>query len=514
MLLARRESGSLASSSVTSVDPETQWRGRRDTTRRRFSVLVVVSLLLHLGLTPWGSLLGLASWLPDPDDELPPEEALTAIPVDLLTDPRAVPEPAPPPKPLPPPDPKPPPPPPPKPPEPPGPPEPTPPPTPETEKPPEPEPPREEPKPPEANDPKEPIGDPVALSGAAGKVADSNANVRLVLYADTIRDHRLGPRVGRLLQNTPQWKDFFGPAGVDPVKDIDRVLIAGPQLRDSSNVVAVVQHSLPQKRIEEGLGALIARGGGEWVEGGRSKMARTRADRAERLIVLPSKGVVAVVPPSAEASAKKLGRETRFPAGPPGVAMQAYVVTPWRALKGLPVSVPKSIEWVRVEVRPREDGGATARLVAEDESPDQASKHAAEIEHMLRGAADLLANANLGAAIGNWMFGGKKKKAVERIEVTAEEKRIVGTIEVNADQLTSIIQLVEGLADHQALVAEERRQEREAEQRAKRENEPPKSVQTVEVKAAPEPERTPAETRAKEPDPAARPLEPAPPPAE
>ncbi len=501
MLLPPEESGSLAILSVTSVDPETQWRGRRDTTRRRFSVLVAVSVLLHLSLTPWASLLGLAKWLPETDDA-PPEEALNSIPVDLIADARA-PEPAPPPKPLPPPDPKPPPPPPPKPPEPPEPPEPAPPePAPKAAEPepPKPEPPEEKPEPAE---PQESIGDPVALSGSAGKIADSNANVRLLLYADAIREHRLGPRIGKLLQSTPQWKDFFGPAGIDPIKDIDRVLIAGPQLRDSSNVVAAVQHSLPQERLVSGLDALIARGGGEWVEGSKTKMARTKADRAERLIVIPSKNVVAIMPPSLEKSARTLNKKTSLPPGAPGVAMVAYIKTPWRALMGLPVAVPKSIEWVRVEVRPSDDGGAIAHLIAEDESPEVAKSHAAEIGHMLRGAADLLAQANIGNAISSWLTGSKKSKAIERIEVTSDGKRIVGTIEANRDQLTSIIQLVEGLVDYQSQAAEHRKRERE---NAKREKEAASASSAGAGVKATQPAPS-SDARAKEPDGASHPPE-------
>src|SRR6188768_370705 len=76
--------------------------------------------------------------------------------------------------------------------------------------------------------------DPMALAGKVARVADSNANVRLFIFADVIRNHPLGPRVGALLKRTPQWNDFFGTTDIDPIRDVDRVLIAGPQLRNSS----------------------------------------------------------------------------------------------------------------------------------------------------------------------------------------------------------------------------------------------------------------------------------------
>lgn len=421
------------------MDVRTQWRGRRDTATWRFRVLLLLSGVLHVTLTPWAGLWGLARWLPPSDWEALPEDPINAIPVDLVAD---RPEPLPP-KPAPR--------------------EPAAPPPPATEAedrdapkaaepapaepapaepaPAEPEPAEPPPVPPNENGA---IGDPVALSGSAGKIADANANVRLLLYTDRIRDHVLGRRIGQLLRGTPQWRDFFGPAQVDPIRDIDRVLIAGPQLRDSSNVVAVVRHSLPEERIHAGLEGLIARGGGEWVEGD-VKMARARADRAERLFVLPAPGIVAVVPPSAEASARGMGRDVRFAAGPEGVAVQAYIVTPWRVFLGLPVQVPPSIEWARLELRPRPDGGATLRLMAQDESPEAAARSAREIELLLRNAMKLLSGVQeVFASLRSWMTGKAEARAFDNVQVHAEDRKIVGTVELSLDQLVLIADFLEG----------------------------------------------------------------------
>lgn len=411
---------------MTHVDAETQWRGRQDTGRWRLGALLALSGALHLVFTPWGALWGLARWLPDWQVELPPEEPVNAIPVDIIADrpnPPAAPEP----------------------------PEPEPaasskPPDSDLEdpaapKPPPPEPQEAPPEPPAPPPPPEPapedhgIGDPVALSGSAGKIADANANVRLMLYTDRIRQHALGRRIGRLLQATPQWRDFFGPAQVDPIRDIDRVLIAGPQLRDSSNVVAVVQHSLSDERMEQGLDALVARGGGEWLEG-KSKMARTTADRAERLIVLPAPGVVAVVPPSAEKSARSLGKDTRFADPPDGVALQAYLVTPWRVFLGLPVQIPKSIEWVRIEVQPRADGGASVRLVAQDASKEEAQRNAREIEQLIRAAAEL-------RFVSPLLRRALPRDLIEKVSMQADGEQILGTLDLSARQLESIADLAD-----------------------------------------------------------------------
>ncbi len=413
------------------VDTETQWRGRRDTRTRRLIGLLAVSALLHAFLTPWPALLGLVGWLTPFEPEGPKEE-VNAIPVEIL--PAETPEP--PPEPAEPVEDS----------------EPEPEPVEEATQP-EPPPPEPEPaKPPETPKPTPPpeakteddggIGDPVALSGTAGDIADANANVRLMLYNEEVRKHPLGARIGQLLSHTPQWRDFFGPAQIDPIRDIDRVLVAGPQLRDSSNVVAVVAHHLPEERIARGLEALVNKGGGEWLAG-KAKVARARADRAERLFVIPGDGLVAVVPPSAEKAALALGPETQFPPGPPGVAVQAYLITPWRVFIGLPISVPKSIQWVRIEVRPTDDGGGVARIVAQDASEEDAEKNALALERLIQAATEVdFGELGPMGAVASFMFGSKKHKVIEKVSLRGESDRIVGTIAATGKQLSALADLL------------------------------------------------------------------------
>jgi hypothetical protein len=192
---------------LANVDAQPNWRGQPDTTHRRLLWLVLVSLLLHVPMTPLIALLGLLGSLADPDETAPALPPITAIPVDLIPGDEpagGTPEPPAP-----------------------------------TEPPSAPDKPSvseveaEAPKPkPKKRDessiadagpdetetdaaaalgadaqvaaadagapgPGRAIGDPVAMSGAVGKVADANANVRVVIYNERIRNHPLGPRIGR-----------------------------------------------------------------------------------------------------------------------------------------------------------------------------------------------------------------------------------------------------------------------------------------------------------------------------
>ena len=223
------------------------------------------------------------------------------------------------------------------------------------------------------------IGDPVAMAGGAGKIVDANANVRLIVFNDRIRNHPLGARIGTLLGGAEQWKDFFGPTGLDPIKDVDRILIAGPQLRKSADVVAVLRVNVPNDKLRAAVDALVQRDAqGGWLDAG-VPAARLQADRAERLLVLPAPQILVMAPPSAEKHALSLGSGLKFPNPKGNEALTTFVVTPWRAFVGIPFEIPKSIKWVRMKITPTSDGGAVADLVAEDESPESAAKHAEEL---------------------------------------------------------------------------------------------------------------------------------------
>jgi hypothetical protein len=219
--------------------------------------------------------------------------------------------------------------------------------------------------------PGEGIGSPVA--GISDKrVIDPNAHVQVLVHNDRVRQHPLGDRIGPLLKNVYQWRDFFGPTAIDPVRDIDRMLIVGPQLRDSSEVVAILQFNLPQAKVRAAVDALVARDPeGGWVDG-PVPVAKAHADRGERAFVFPSPQILVVTPPSALASAQRLSKKFRLP-GPKGdeIAL-AKLATPYRAFSGLGVHIPKTIASAEIRLSPGPNGGVVIDVLAHDESESQA----------------------------------------------------------------------------------------------------------------------------------------------
>lgn len=437
MRLRPNSPGAKDQTIVIPVDVKTQWRGQPDTKRWRFYALVGFSMVLHSALTPWAALLGLLGLLglsdPPPTTPLPP---ITAIPIDLIEDPTPVPAPA---------DPEP---------------EEEPsglvalPPTPEPlaapeGKEPAPAPVKEpndekvgegqgdEAKDPEASDK---IGDPVALSGAAGKIAKSGAKIRIKIDTDKVRQHKLGPRIGDVLGRVPQWYDFLGPAKLDPIRDIDRLLIAGPELRDSSGVVAVLRYNVPEPVMEAAIDSLVQRSSGEWLTGA-TRAASARADRAERIFAFFAPQLLAIVPPSAKRDAvKRWPKNTRLDAIPGDVVLVATVDTPHLVHTGLPFRFPETLEWIRASVTPTVDGGAVVVIEAQDASDEQAREHAAWLERRVLAAAKL---QGFQAAAAKFIYG--TESFVDKVSFRAEGARIEGSLSITAQQLDSLLKLVEGI---------------------------------------------------------------------
>jgi len=448
------------------VDTKTHQRGPRDTSTGRFAKLLVVSLLLHVPLTPWAALVGLLSLWSPPTDEVdsPP---ITGIPIDVIEE-EAPPPPAPEPAPA------------------------------------APEPagagepvavakPRKRPEPakavidagaPDAETPDaesdagpsdagpsdagpsdagraandagavadqkdagtasdggvaandagaKPLADPSVVAGVK-RVADPNANVRITLYTEKIRANPLGAQIGPLLGSLYQWRDFFGPSGVDPIKDIDQIYIVGPQLRNSSNVVAILRHHLPPAKMHAALDLLVRsdKQGGEWLDAG-VPVASAHADGAERRFVVANAQTVVVTPPSAFAAAAAAGKQlTLRPSKGPEAAL-IYLATPSRAFLGLPIKVPDSIRWARVRITPTADGGASAEIEAEDENADTASEDAAYLTR----TANALSQLNLGF-LGS-LLGQSSHRFIEHVGFSSDGKMIHGTASATAAQLQTAL---------------------------------------------------------------------------
>ena len=274
-------------------------------------------------------------------------------------------------------------------------------------------------------------------------MVDPNANVQVMVHNDRVRQHPLGGRVGPLLRNVYQWRDFFGPTAIDPIQDIDRMLIVGPQLRDSRQVTAILQFNIPRERVRAAVDALVTRDpDGKWVDGA-VPVALASADRNERAFVLPSQKVLIVTEPRLVDKVKGFKRQL-----PPPSADEIAVVqlnTPWRAFLGLRVVIPKSITSARLRLSPRPDGGVVIDILAHDETEPLAVQDAQTLTAALQAATSL----DLGM-LGAVLFGSSKKKFIEKGSFEADGTDIRGEIVMTRQQVETAIDLAGGLLAGQA----------------------------------------------------------------
>ena len=282
------------------------------------------------------------------------------------------------------------------------------------------------------------IGHPVELAGLQSNVIDENANVNLLLVTERLRGHPLGERIGPLLVAFPQWSSFFASGEIDPVRDLNRILIVGPQFRRTADVVAILQHGLPEPILVRAIDKLVARPPrGRWLRG-KVKAARAHADRAERIFALTAPEILVVAPPALEASL--LANPPRaFPAPEGDEAVVLHVKTPWRALIGLPFQLPESIEWLRLDVTTLEGGAARVRLTARDADAEQAARHA----DALTIAINTLTNPDLGAL--GALMGLRSIAFIDKFQLRAAGQQISGEVDVSPRQLERLLVYAEEL---------------------------------------------------------------------
>lgn len=240
------------------------------------------------------------------------------------------------------------------------------------------------------------------------QVLSKNPNhVTITLVGSQLRNHPVGAKMGGLLTANKQWEDFFGGSNLDPINDIDVMVVTGPRMKISGKVVSIVKFSADMERVKAAVDHVIAESktGGEWLEGATIPAARAFADGAERIFALvPDKSLLYVFPSPYPGKAKQKrlkekgkldealakARKTvdqeldkikggKFAARDlPAFAIEAYMVEPWK-LQGkdgkvdLPLVggvelIPKDLDQGRIVVVPNgADADVTVTLVAPSE---------------------------------------------------------------------------------------------------------------------------------------------------
>ncbi len=158
-----------------------------------------------------------------------------------------------------------------------------------------------------------PDREPIAKNDAIQKLSKNPNNVQIVLIGSRLREHPVGSKMGSLLPGLKQWEPFFKDSGIDPVVDIDVMVITGPQIRKSDDVIAIMKFNIAMDKVEATIEDLVKKGGGEGkrLEGTPVPAWRGTTDGASRLFaVLKEKRLLYILPwPKKGKADKKLSAE-------------------------------------------------------------------------------------------------------------------------------------------------------------------------------------------------------------
>lgn len=285
-----------------------------------------------------------------------------------------------------------------------------------------------------------PLRDPVSAAGGAGKVSAKDPNIQVLIAGNVIRKHELGAAFGRILVLIPEWHQFFEGSPIDPIRDLNHLLISAPRFRgDTSKLVAVMDFNVPEPQIRAAVDMVIQRAHGEWLEDSPVPAARATVAAGDRIFALvPGKKLVVVLPQEAEDQLAGLKKTQGFRNGAVGIVVS--MLTPARPFRQI-FPIPATVKWMRVAVTPTGDGGADVAVEGGDKSPEDAEKHAAELTKALDQVRTI-----------DMVF--TRIDVLDHAEFTAAGDVIKAQLHVTSRQLKLILGFVEQRLKEQTMVQE------------------------------------------------------------
>ena len=248
------------------------------------------------------------------------------------------------------------------------------------------------------------IKDTMSLVGGLRRAVKSKPNVALVFWFSTMREHPLGPLVGSLLACNPQWRDFLGDL-IDPLQDLDGVMLVGPRMAETSKLTILVQSRMDDAKVRQVMGFVgetaHRNGSGGAIDAGAGTHAvRFHADRADRVAFTHPKNLIIVTPPEGFEQLQAQREAMSLPAGR-GQAMSLTMVNPWRPLRAVGLRLPETLSEIRVNAFASESGGVRLEIEFDDQDAAMAQAHAADVTDQARGAAGPLLSDITFVAEGN-----------------------------------------------------------------------------------------------------------------
>jgi hypothetical protein len=234
--------------------------------------------------------------------------------------------------------------------------------------------------------PVEPANPKLKLASVIDVVEDASVrserpNVEVYLSGRVLRQRQLGAVFGDLLTVIPQWQQFLGGTGIDPIAHFDHVHISTPKLsKDAEWVVARVGFNLGVDKIREAIGGTAARTKGKELKDYDLPVWSIDEDK-RRVVLIEAKNQLVVLPADADEAIDGMAGVQPFPANPPA-GILIHLIDPAVVLKGR-FPLPKSLKQLTLHFSLDQREGYVIKIEMIDESPESAKAHAPAIEAKL-----------------------------------------------------------------------------------------------------------------------------------
>ncbi len=279
---------------------------------------------------------------------------------------------------------------------------------------------------------------PQAVIGAAGDIQVDKVLVMVILNGEVIRKSSVAPSLARLLRRVDQWDAFMHGTDIDPLKDIDWVMISGPSVQNTTRDVVLVRYGATDAKVGHAMDVVAEsyaqHGGGDAFDAGLGSMkaVRSLADGAERVVMMPHSHVLAVVPSSAASKvARQLARASVPAHVRPGEALYMRVADPHHPMPAIPASITE----LRLRVVPAEDDGAEVFVEGDTASPEAAKQAASQIDTFFRNFSTSFQGLAARAMTGGLLDGVEvtSQGSVVKVHLAASHEQIVAVIGLAGD---------------------------------------------------------------------------------
>jgi len=277
--------------------------------------------------------------------------------------------------------------------------------------------------------------DPQAVIGAAGDIQVDKVLVMVILNGEIIRKSSVAPSLARLLRRVDQWDAFMHGTDIDPLKDIDWIMISGPSVQNTTRDVVLVRYGATDAKVGHAMDVVAEsyaqHGGGDAFDAGVGSMKAVRsfADGAERVVMMPHPHVLAVVPSGAASKvARQLARASVPAHVRPGEALYMRVADPHHPMPAIPAAITE----LRLRIVPTDDDGADVFVEGDTASPEAAKQAAGEIETFFRNF-----NGSLQGLAARAMTGG----LLDGVEVTSQGSLVKLHVAASHEQIVAVISL-------------------------------------------------------------------------